>query len=91
VRERWFGATGRQVPELALEGEIDESDALVLDGVGDIAQLRAAFDGGTPVVVHVSSAEEIKAALTRPEVSCVVVPADRADLLDIDLTELTYG
>ena len=79
------------MPELALEGEIDESDALVLDGVGDLAQLRAAFDSGTPVVVHASSAEEIKAALTRPEVSCVVVPTDRADLLDIDLTELTYG
>jgi hypothetical protein len=91
VRERWFGATGRQVPELALEGEIDESDALVLDGVGDLAPLRAAFDGGTPVVVHAASAEQIKAALTRPEVSCVVVPADRADLLAIDLTELTYG
>jgi hypothetical protein len=91
VRERWFGATGRQVPELALAGEIDESDALVLDGVGDLAELRAAFDGGTPVVVHASSVAEIKAALSRPEVSCVVVPADRADLLDIDLTELTYG
>ena len=79
------------MPELALEGEIDESDALVLDGVGDVAQLRAAFDGGTPVVVHAASAAAIKAALTRPEVSCVVVPADRPDLLEIDLTELTYG
>lgn len=91
MRERWFGATGRQVPELALEGEIDESDALVLDGVDDLAALRAAFDAGRPMVVHASSAAAIKAALTRPEVSCVLVPVDRADLLDIDLTELTYG
>jgi hypothetical protein len=91
VRERWFGATGRRVPELSLEGAIDFDDALVLDGIGDLAELRAAFDGGRPVVVRASSAEEIKAALARPEVSCVVVPADRADLLDIDLTELTYG
>jgi hypothetical protein len=91
MRERWFGATGRRVPELALEGDADVAGALVLDGVADVDQLRAAFDGGTPVVVHASSAEEIKAALARPEVSCVVVPAGRADLLAIDLTELTYG
>jgi len=90
VRERWFGATGRRVPELALEGEIDAGDALVLDRV-DVEELRAAFDTGRPVVVRAASAEEIKAALTRPEVSCVVVPADRAELLDLDLTELTYG
>ena len=50
-----------------------------------------AFEGGRPVIVRAASAQEIKAALARPEVSCVVVPADRADLLDIDLTELTYG
>ena len=91
MRERWFGATGRQVPELALAGALDESGALVLDGVDDVPQLRAAFDAGRPVVVHASSAVAIKAALARPEVSCVVVPPDRADLLEIDLTELTYG
>ncbi len=33
----------------------------------------------------------MKAALARPEVSCVLVPADRRDLLELDLTELTYG
>jgi len=91
VRERWYGASGRRVPELALEGEIDAAGALVLDGVADTAQLRDAFDAGRPVVVRASSAEEIKAALARPEVSCVVVPPDRAALLEIDLTELTYG
>ena len=30
-RERWFGATGRRVPEIAVEGELDLDDALVLD------------------------------------------------------------
>jgi hypothetical protein len=90
VRERWFGATGRRVPELALEGGIDTGDALVLDEV-DVARLREAFDAGRPVVVRASTAEQIKAALTRPEVACVLVPADRADLLELDLTELTYG
>jgi len=91
MRERWFGATGRRVPELAAEGDIDVDGALVVDGVGDEAALRRAFDEGTPIVVCAASPEAVKAALARPEVSCVVVPADRADLLALDLTELTYG
>jgi hypothetical protein len=91
MRERWFGSTGRRVPELAREGDVDVEGALVLDDVSDSAALRAAFDAGTPVVVRASSVEQIKAALTRPEVACVLVPPDRADLLEIDLTELTYG
>jgi hypothetical protein len=91
VRERWFGATGRRVPELAVEGELDVSEALVLDDVGDPAAVREAFEQGTPVVVRARSAEEIKAALARPEVACVLVPPDRSDLLELDLTELTYG
>jgi hypothetical protein len=90
VRERWFGATGRRVPELAAEGELDVAGALVLDDLDD-ARLREAFDSGTPVVVRASSAEGIKAALARPEVACVLVPADRPELLALDLTELTYG
>jgi hypothetical protein len=91
LRERWFGSTGRRVPELAAEGTIDIDDALVADDVADEAQLRAAFDAGRPVVVRATSPEAIKAALARPEVACVLVPADRADLLSLDLTELTYG
>ena len=90
MRERWFGATGRRVPELFVEGALDTSEALVLDALDD-AELREAFDRGTPVVVRAASAEEIKAALARPEVSSVVVPAERRDLLELDLTELTYG
>jgi hypothetical protein len=90
VRERWFGATGRRVPELAAEGELDVSEALVLESV-DEARMREAFDAGTPVVVRASSVEQITAALARPEVACVLVPPDRDDLLSLDLTELTYG
>jgi hypothetical protein len=91
VRERWFGATGRRVPELAVEGELDITEALVLDGVGDEQKLRTAFDAGTPVVVRASSPEQIKSALARPEVSSVVVPPERRELLELDLTDLTYG
>ena len=91
MRERWFGATGRRVPELGVEGELDVSDAVVLDDASDAQRLRDAFEAGTPVVVRASSAAEIKAALARPEVACVLVPAGRPDLLALDLTELTYG
>jgi hypothetical protein len=90
VRERWFGATGRRVPELAADGELDVSGALVLDEL-DLERMRKAFDEGTPVVVRAASPGEIKAALARPEVACVLVPTDRGDLLALDLTELTYG
>ena len=90
MRERWFGATGRRVPELARDGDVDVAGALVLEAV-DAGRLKQAFDQGTPVVVRASSADEVKLALARPEVSCVVVPADRNDLLELDLTELTYG
>lgn len=91
MRERWFGSTGRRVPELAVEGTVDVAGALVLEDPGDAKALRAAFDAGTPVVVRASTAEGVKAALARPEVACVLVPAERAGLLDLDLTELTYG
>ena len=37
MRERWFGNTGRRVPELALEGTLELEGALVLDGVDDDA------------------------------------------------------
>lgn len=91
MRERWFGATGRRVPELAREGDLDVTGAVMLDDVADPDALRAAFDSGTPVVVRAASAEAVKSALARPEVACVLVPAGRDDLLALDLTELTYG
>ena len=91
MRERWFGATGRQVPEIAIEGEIDLQEALVVEDVSDAAALEEAHEAGRPVVVRADSPERVKAALARPEVASVVVPKDRRDLLDLDLTELTYG
>jgi hypothetical protein len=91
VRERWFGATGRRVPEIAVEGELDVEGAVVLDDVSDEMGLHVAHEHGTPVVIRARTAEEVKAALARPEVSTVVVPPDRRELLDLDLRELTYG
>jgi hypothetical protein len=89
VRERWFGATGRKVPELSLEGELDLADALVLDSVDDLEALRRAHVAGRPVVVRAGDAEAVKRALARPEVASVIVPTQ--ELRDLDLTELTYG
>ena len=91
MRERWFGATGRRVPEIAVEGEIELGDALVLDGIGDEEALREAHAAGRPVVVRAADPEAITRALARPEVACVLVPPDRPDLLDLDFRRITYG
>ncbi len=88
-RERWFGATGRRVPEIALAGSIDLEGAIVLDDVGDHAALGDAHARGTPVVVRASTAAAVKEALARPEVSCVLVEDE--SLLKLDLAGLTYG
>jgi hypothetical protein len=91
VRERWLGATGRRIDEIVVEGEIDlPDDALVLEAL-DAEALRDAFDRGLPVVVRADTADEVRAALARPEVSCVVVRAERRELLELDLRSLTYG
>jgi hypothetical protein len=87
--DRWFGATGRKVPAIALDGTIDLDGALVLDSVDDLAALQAAHDSGRPIVVRAATVNEVKAALARPEVSCTLVPSE--DLLDLDLRKLTYG
>lgn len=89
MRERWFGATGRKVPEIALEGTIDLEGALVLDDVSDVAAIHAAHHAGTPIVVRCASAEEVHAALSLGPVACVLV-TDEA-LLALDLAGMTYG
>ena len=89
MRQRWFGATRQQVPQLAVEGEIEfPADPLVLDELDDV-QLRKAHGEGTPVVVRADTQEKVLAALARPEVACVLVPD--AKLLEIDLVKATYG
>jgi hypothetical protein len=91
VRERWFGATGRRVPEIAVEGELELDDALVLEEVTDTERLQEAHEAGRPIVVRASTPEEVKAALSHPEVAVALVPPERRDLLELDLRELTYG
>lgn len=93
MRERWFGATGRRVPAIAVEGDerVPVADALVLEDVDDVERLRAAHARGTPVVVRASSADDVLRALARPEVACALVPAAASALVELDLTELTYG
>lgn len=91
MRERWLGATGRRVPELALEGDVDLGDALVLESVADEAVLRDAHERGRGVAVRAATPEAVRTALARPEVACALLPPGRRDLLELDLTELTYG
>jgi hypothetical protein len=92
VRERWLGATGRRVPEIAVEGELDlPEETLIVTDVGDATPLRRAHEAGVPVVARAETSEQVRAALARPEIACVLVPAERRDLVELDLTELTYG
>ena len=91
MRQRWLGATGRKVPEIAVEGEIDLPPiALVLDAP-EAEALRRAHGEGRPVAIRADTAQGVKTALARPEVSCVLVPPTHRELLDLDLRELTYG
>jgi hypothetical protein len=93
VRERWLGATGRRVPEIAVEGENDIplDDALVVDGVDDVGRLEEAHAMGVPVIVRAATAEAVRAALERPEVACVLVPPEQRELRELDFRQLKYG
>ena len=92
MRERWFGSTGRRVPEIVVEGDeaVPLADALVVDAL-DEAVVREAHAQGRPVVVRASDEEGVRRALANPGVSCVAVSAERRDLLELDLRKLTYG
>ena len=93
MRQRWWGASGRRVPEIALEGDesVPVAEALVLDDVADVGKLREAHEHGTPVVVRAATPDEVLRALARPEVACVLVPLEHRALLELDLPKLTYG
>ena len=91
MRQRWLGATGVRVPEIAVEGELELPDDVLWAEQSDDEAIKAAHAQGRPVTAHASTAEEVKAALARPEVACVLVPPERRELLDLDLTQLTYG
>ena len=89
MRERWFGATGRKVPEIVLEGTMDLEGALILDDVTDVRAIHEAHRAGTPVVVRCATADEVHAALSLGPVACALV-RDEA-LLTLDLAGMTYG
>ena len=79
------------MPEIAIEGELElPADVLWAEQAPD-DEIKAAHASGRPVAAHASTPEEVKAALSRPEVACVLVSPDHRELLDLDLTELTYG
>jgi hypothetical protein len=91
VRERWLGATGTRVPEIAVEGELElPADVLWAEDSTD-DEITTAHAAGRPVAAHASTPEQVKEALARPQVACVLVPDEKRELLDLDLTQLTYG
>ena len=89
MRERWFGATGRKVPAIVLQGTLDLDGALVLHDVSDVAAIHEAHRAGTPIAVRCSSAGQVHAALSLGPVSCALVTDET--LLELDLAEMTYG
>jgi hypothetical protein len=90
VRERWLGATGMRVPEIAVEGELELPDDVLWLEQATPEGLKEAHAAGRSVAAHASTPEGVKDALAHPEVACVLVPPERRDLLDLDLTALTY-
>ena len=89
MRERWFGASGRKVPEIVLEGTADLEGALILDDVADRDAIHAAHRAGTPIVIRASTPEGVHAALSLGPVACALVRDER--LLELDLAGMTYG
>ncbi len=89
MRERWFGATGRKVPEIVLEGTVELDGALFLNDVSDREAIHKAHHAGIPVVIRASTPEEVHAALSLGPVACALVTDER--LLELDLAEMTYG
>ncbi len=90
MRERWLGATGRRVPEIAVDGEVELPDDVLWLERADDAAVHEAHEAGRAVAAHADTPAGVKEALARPEVACVLVPRERRDLLELDLTALTY-
>src|SRR5207249_10823238 len=69
LRRRWLGATGKRVPEIAVEGELElPADVLWLEQATP-EEVRAAHESVRPVAAHAADAEGVKAALAHPEVA----------------------
>ena len=54
MRERWLGATGVRVPEIAVEGELELPDGVLWLDEAAPEELRAAHAEGRPVVARAS-------------------------------------
>ena len=103
MRERWLGATGLRVPEIAVEGDdlsVEEGQvrlegqryaALIVESATDRLRIRDSYARGVPVLVRARTAAAVQAALSRPEVACALVPRSAAHLRELDLRALTYG
>jgi hypothetical protein len=84
MRERWFGATGRRVPAIVLQGSIDVEGALLVDGV-DTSNARSAHAGAH----RSSSGRGRRGVSTGARAGGRVVLVSDPALLEADLPELT--
>ena len=91
VRERWLGATGRRIAEIVVEGDVDFRTTRSCWRRSTKRLCATRSTAACRSIVRADTADEVRAALARPEVSCVVVPAERRELLELDLRSLTYG
>ncbi len=90
MRERWFGATGRKVPAIVLEGTVELAGAL------DRSTTSPMWRRSTKLITRAlrswsaaRSAEDVHAALSLGPIACALVTDE--SLLSLDLAEMTYG
>src|SRR5436190_1812066 len=67
------------------------AEAAVVDGLDFVRRAAEGFRAGRRVAVRAWSREEVRAALARPGVAAGLGREERRDLLELDLTKLTYG
>ena len=63
MRERWLGATGRRVPEIAVDGELELPDDVLWLEQASPDDVKAAHAAGRPVAAHADTPQGVKDAL----------------------------
>ena len=89
MRERWWGGSGRRVPELAVRETppVPAEEALVLVGVAELQPITRCVRGGPARRCSrcIGGGGARGACASRG--GCVLVPEERRDLLELDLTD----
>ena len=90
MRERWLGATGLRVPEIAVEGELElPEDVLWLESTTP-RSCKEAHAAGRPVAAHADTPEGVRRLSPTPRSPACSSPPSSRELVELDLTALTY-